>query len=94
MKPHPNNVTTKVSDNWKTAGWSQRPSDRRWTGHIVLPLKEKTAPTRKISGKQPKTVHKPTDFEFTKADLKPGTKINPTTITTDRTTGQEEDCET
>ena len=92
MKSYPDNITTRVHDNWKTAGWSQRPSDRSWTGHTAFPLKDKTGPTRKIAGKQPKTIHKPTDFEFTKEELKPGTKINPTTITTeDRPTGQDED---
>ena len=89
MKSYPDNVTTKVSDNWKTAGWNQRPSDKSWTGHAVFPLKDKTAPTRKISDKTQPTAHKSTDFDFTKEDLKPETKI---TITTeDRTTRQEED---
>ena len=75
MKPYPDNVTTKVSDNWKSAGWSQRPSDKSWTGHTVFPLKDKTAQTRKISGKTPQTAHNSTDVEFTKEDLEPGTKI-------------------
>ena len=75
MKSYPDNITTRVHDNWKTAGWNQRPSDRSWTGHTVFPLKDKTPPTKQIKGKQPKTVIKPTDFDFTKDDLKPGTKI-------------------
>ena len=75
MKSYPDNITTRVSDNWKTAGWNQRPSDRSWTGHTVFPLKDKTPPTSKIKGKQPKTVFKPTDFEFTKEELRPGTKV-------------------
>ena len=41
----------------------------------MFPLKDKTPPTKQIKGKQPKTVIKPTDFDFTKDDLKPGTKI-------------------
>jgi hypothetical protein len=39
----------------------------------VFSLKDKTPPTKQIKGKQPKTITKPIDF--TKDDLKPGTKI-------------------
>ena len=41
----------------------------------MFSLKDKTPPTKQIKGKQPKTVIKPTYFDFTKDDLKPGTKI-------------------
>ena len=75
MKSDPDNVTTRVCDHWKTAGWNQSPSGRSWTGHAVFPLMDKTPPTSKIKGTQPKIVIKPTNFDFTKEELKPGTKV-------------------
>ena len=96
-KSYPDNVITKVSDNWRTVNWryGQIPTDRSWTGHTVFPLKN--SPTKRLLGKT-KLTERTTDFEFTREQLKPGGKdisqppLQHKTVYEDKRRADEEYC--